>query len=412
MSATDPFPFPSASPSAEYSSGVPAGASVSGPVGRLSEEEAVALGQRIQGQAALVAELTCEFLLLVGEFDAREASGWYVGLTSTAHWLAWACSLTPGTAREQVRVARALRSMPRTVAEFRAGRLSYSKVREMSRVADRVEEEALLELARDMTASQLARTISSFRALDGARISQDAVRHARWSVREDGMVEVRALLPAETGAEVVTALELAVDRDGTPPPAARDMDPTRREDAEERAARIATTATLEQRRADALTELARAYLVAEPDDRSGEDRQLVVVQVSAEALPRGVPAETPAEPAVRGASSVPDGAVRGVPAGALPRCHVAGGGALEPATVERLACTGKVALAVTDAGGEVLHLGRARRLASRAQRRALRLRDASCVFPGCHRSRHLDAHHVTPWSQGGATDIEGLALLC
>ena len=76
------------------------------------------------------------------------------------------------------------------------------------------------------------------------------------------------------------------------------------------------------------------------------------------------------------------------------------------------ACTGKVAIAITDAGGEILHLGRSQRLATRAQRRALRLRDTTCTFPGCHQSRHLDAHHIVPWSEGGPTDIDGLALLC
>ncbi|MGO2535796.1 MAG: HNH endonuclease signature motif containing protein, partial [Brachybacterium tyrofermentans] len=101
-----------------------------------------------------------------------------------------------------------------------------------------------------------------------------------------------------------------------------------------------------------------------------------------------------------------------VPAGTSSLCGVVGLGPLEPRTAERLACTGKVALMITDAGGEVLDLGRSRRLASRAQRRALRLRDAACTFPGCHQTRHLDAHHTTPWSQGGPTDIDGLALLC
>ncbi|MGP9614712.1 HNH endonuclease signature motif containing protein [Brachybacterium sp. AOP42-B2-9] len=42
----------------------------------------------------------------------------------------------------------------------------------------------------------------------------------------------------------------------------------------------------------------------------------------------------------------------------------------------------------------------------------LRLRDTTCTFPGCHQSRHLDAHHLVPWSEGGRTDIDGLALLC
>ena len=349
-----------------------------------------------------------ELLLALGDFDARGGLDWYTGLKSTSHWLAWACSMTPGTAREHVRVARALPGMPLTVKEFRTGRLSYSKVREITRVAGRVEESVLVEMARAITASQLARTISSFRAVDGSRLSQDAVRHARWQTREDGLVEIRAVLPAEMGAELITALDLSLARDGHDPDrGALDDSATSAESAPvagtspsdaddgieevDRTARNAadsTTPTLEQRQADALHNLARTFLHAEPEDRSREDRHLVVVQVSAEALTGCVPA---------GTSSL---------------CGVVGLGPLEPRTAERLACAGKVALMITDAGGEVLHLGRSRRLASRAQRRALRLRDAACTFPGCHQTRHLDAHHTTPWSQSGPTDIDGLALLC
>jgi hypothetical protein len=392
---------------------------------RMGRDEAESLGERIQHQAAVIAEATCELLLMVGDFDACEASRWFEGLKSTAHWLGWSCSMAPGTAREHVRVARALPSMPLTVAEFRAGRLSYSKVREMSRVADRVEEEVLVEMARAMTASQLSRTLSAFRAVDGSRLGQDANRQARWYVREDGMVEIRAVLPSETGAELVAALELALDRDGSAAPNARAgscasstsserrelprLGPDTKDGAEtgaeidagaESSAEITTTASLEQRGADALHSLARTYLDAEPDDRSGEDRHLVIVEVSAEALRRDVPAGTPDEMA------------QDVPAGTPQRCGVLGGGPLEVRTADRLACTGQVALKITDAGGEILHLGRSRRLASRAQRRALRLRDTTCTFPGCHQTKHLDAHHTTPWSEGGATDLDGLALLC
>src|SRR5699024_4185446 len=118
---------------------------------RMPRTAAESLGARIQQQAAVIAEATCELLLLVADFDAHLGSTWFEGLKSTAHWLSWACSMAPGTAREHVRVARCLPSMPLTVAEFRAGRLSYSKVREMTRVADRVEEETLVEMARAMT---------------------------------------------------------------------------------------------------------------------------------------------------------------------------------------------------------------------------------------------------------------------
>lgn len=393
----------------------------------LTEYEAEELGTRIQQQAAVIAQATCELLLMVGEFDAREGCRWYHGLKSTAHWLAWSCSMAPGTAREHVRVARALPAMPLTVAEFRAGRLSYSKVREMTRVAGRTDEALLVELARAMTASQLAETIGRFSSLDGIRLGQDAVRHARWQIRDDGMVEIRALLPAEVGAEVLTALNLALERDGTEPPKAdpaAEAPSSRQEPSGESprrvtrvdqlseqetavlAAEITTTPTLEQRRADALLDLARTFLDTEPDDRSGEDRHLVVVQVSAEALAQNVPAGTSREHHI--AASPP----QNVPAGTPEACGVLGAGPLEPRTAERLACTGKVAITITDRGGEILHLGRSRRLASRAQRRALRLRDTTCTFPGCHQSRHLDAHHVVPWSEGGPTDVEGLALLC
>ena len=393
--APPPAPGPSASgPDADLPTpGLDAAPSALGsavaPPARLDREDAERLGLRIQHQAAVIAQATCEFLLMLTEFDAREGVRFYEGLKSTAHWLGWACSMAAGTAREHLRVARALPELPLTVAEFGAGRLSYSKVREITRVVGRVEEEVLVEMARAMTAAQLSRTISSFRAVDGSRLDQESRREARWHVREDGMVEIRAVLPAETGAELLTALDLALGRDGTSPPTSTAL-PSSTEPVAiaERCAEITAEATLEQRRADALHDIARTYLDAEPDDRSGEDRHLVVVQVSAESL------------------------VEDVPAGTLPRCGVVGGGPLEPRTAERLACTGKVSLAISDVHGEILHLGRARRLASRAQRRALRLRDGTCVFPGCHQSKHLDAHHLTPWSEGGSTDLDELALLC
>jgi hypothetical protein len=63
---------------------------------------------------------TCRFLLLVGDFDARR--GWESwDLPSCSAWLSWKCQLAPGTAREQVRVARALRELPVIRAEFAAG---------------------------------------------------------------------------------------------------------------------------------------------------------------------------------------------------------------------------------------------------------------------------------------------------
>lgn len=66
-----------------------------------------------------------------------------------------------------------------------------------------------------------------------------------------------------------------------------------------------------------------------------------------------------------------------------------------------------------DGHGVPMHVGRTRRLATAAMRRALVVRDGGCVFPGCHRPvEWCDAHHVQPWDQGGETSLDNLVLLC
>src|SRR5689334_1386256 len=102
------------------------------------------LAWAIAARAVRLAAATAARLRLVAEFDERD--GWFGGgLRSCAEWLAWQCGLAPGTAREHVRVARALRGLPRIEAAFGAGRLSYAKVRALTRIAAADCEAALLE---------------------------------------------------------------------------------------------------------------------------------------------------------------------------------------------------------------------------------------------------------------------------
>jgi hypothetical protein len=95
-----------------------------------------------------------------------------------------------------------------------------------------------------------------------------------------------------------------------------------------------------------------------------------------------------------------------------PVCSIRGIGGIEPATAQRLTCTATLLAAVIDAHGDVLALGRTRRLVSKTQRRALMLRDRQCQFLGCHTRHHLRAHHVVAWTAGGRTDLDNLILLC
>ncbi len=67
----------------------------------------------------------------------------------------------------------------------------------------------------------------------------------------------------------------------------------------------------------------------------------------------------------------------------------------------------------TMAAPQPLAVGRTQRIATAAQRRALALRDRGCIMPGCEvPAERCQIHHLTPWTEGGATDLPNLASLC
>ncbi|WP_164775247.1 HNH endonuclease signature motif containing protein [Nocardioides pantholopis] len=83
------------------------------------------------------------------------------------------------------------------------------------------------------------------------------------------------------------------------------------------------------------------------------------------------------------------------------------------AEARRLACTAQIVPAVLGGDSEVLDLGRSQRLFTRAQRRALALRDRECRAEGCQiPAAWCEAHHRDPWSTGGRTDLADGMLLC
>jgi hypothetical protein len=93
---------------------------------------------------------------------------------------------------------------------------------------------------------------------------------------------------------------------------------------------------------------------------------------------------------------------------------VAGDGTdLSAATIRRLACDAEIIPAVLGGQGEVLDVGRARRLVTAAIWIALVLRDRHCAFPGCDRPPVMcHAHHIWHWILGGGTKLSNLVLLC
>ena len=79
----------------------------------------------------------------------------------------------------------------------------------------------------------------------------------------------------------------------------------------------------------------------------------------------------------------------------------------------RLACTAKILPAVLDGRSLPVDLGRAKRLFTPAQRKALLIRDSVCRAEGCDTpGTWCDAHHLDPWYTGGPTDLDNAILLC
>jgi hypothetical protein len=79
----------------------------------------------------------------------------------------------------------------------------------------------------------------------------------------------------------------------------------------------------------------------------------------------------------------------------------------------RLACVANVIPAVLGTESQPLDLGRTQRFFSRAQRRAMALRDRGCINPGCTMAAHrCEANHIDPWFRGGETNLANGALLC
>jgi hypothetical protein len=242
-------------------------------------DRAYELGRQLQSLAAAQASLDHDFCVVVDKFDETGAIAHFDGIKSTAHYLAWACSMNATVAREHVRVARALRGMPKVNELFRQARLSYSKVRELTRLVDLVDEGELCDLALELTASQLARTVSAYRLASGSRIQALPERRYSSQPTGDGMVRISVVLPAEEAALVDAAIEAAA-RTAAVEPAVGDQpkldEPVRQ------------VPRLD--RVQALVDVAATYLDTLPGEPA-DDHTLVVVHVNAEAL--DVPAGTP-----------------------------------------------------------------------------------------------------------------------
>lgn len=317
------------------------------------------LGDQIAELSAHVEAATGRLLGLIREFDAR--GGWNTGFRSCAEWLAWRVGLDLGAARERLRVARALGTLPALADALARGELSYAKTRALTRVATPETESRLLAVARAGTAAHVERIVRGWRRVDRQAETREAVRqHAGRALHvyrdDDGTVVVRGRLTPEAGALLLRALDAAREalymrsRAIAPPVS----DPA------------AETPTRPQQEADALALVAETALHHGLDPGTPGERYQVVVHVDAGVL---------ADPDQPGHSVLEDGP------------HVSA------ETSRRLACDASRVVMRHDEDGRVSEVGARTRTIPPALRRALLHRDRSCRFPGCH-VRFGEGHHV------------------
>lgn len=335
------------------------------------------LGDEIAELSAHLDAATARLLDLIREFDQR--GGWGNGFRSCAEWLSWRVGLDLGAARERVRVARALATLPLLAGALARGELSYAKVRALTRVATPETEERLLAVGRAGTACHVERIVRGWRRVDRiAEAQEDRRRHVTRALHvyqdEDGMVTVRGRLTPEAGAVLLQALA-----------AAREALYQQAHQVEfNRGDVSAETPPMAQQQADALALLAETALHHGIDPGAPGERYQVVVHVDAPIL---------ADPERPGQALLEDGA------------HVSA------ETSRRVACDASCVVMQHARDGRVVEVAARTRTIPPAIRRALHHRDRGCRFPGCG-CRLGQGHHIRHWANGGPTTLTNLVVLC
>lgn len=373
------------------------------PVAELSDAD---LTTEITSWAGRVAAGEARLLALIGEMDERES--WFsVGFLSCAHWLSARLGYGIGTARERVRVARALRDLPLIAQAFGSGRMSYAQVRAATRVATVADQQSWVELAGQATGSQLERLARGVARVDRqARDEADpaaAIARLRttYAFHDDGTFTMTYRGSAADGAVLLAAAEAGADdlrrladqeegdeQDGdgrVDVPAGTSL-PVHGPRTEEQQACV--DETRRRSRSDlgeGLLHLARTGLEAlgrAHPESARRSRSRLSVQVD--------PLSGWAR--LRNGELLPPGSLKEV-AKAMPSHHH-----LRPVSPRDL---------------RVHDQGRAARNPSLLLRELLGTVDGErCRMPGCTRVRRLHAHHVVHWEDGGPTDLANLVLVC
>ncbi|TME59084.1 MAG: DUF222 domain-containing protein [Chloroflexi bacterium] len=291
------------------------------------------------------------------------------GFDSPIAWIKANCHMSGGAAADRVCAGEQLEQLGKSEAAVLAGEIGFAHFAHIARasaaVGERLDESTLLRHARKESVARFRETcIHARHAADPEGVVEEEVlgvemRELTLTDTDNGMVSVSGTLDKVGGAALRTALEPLAKRMGK-------------------------------------------------DDRRAHPRRLAdaLVDLSMHALDNGKPSSRPNLQITTALETLLG--LAGAPAAemdfSLP---------ISSKAVERLACDCSVTRILLGSDSSVIDVGRARRVVSGPQGKALRVRDKGCVWPGCDRpASWTSAHHIAHWIHGGPTDLHNLVLLC
>ncbi len=291
---------------------------------------------------------TYDLLVLIGELDVRGTWA-FTGALSCAAWLAHRCDVELVTARNQVRVARAMRKYLQLDQAMADGDVSYAKARVLVPHLTSEHADDLVHLASTTPASGLGAAIARWsyghetaEAIDSRHHDE---RSISWRTDPDGMVTITARLAPADAAKVCAVIDKQVTTTRAP-----------------------VGASLRQQRADALAAVVTGG--------GGQVDAEVVIHVR------------------------PEGNT------------FADGTPLSDHAVGRVLPDAFVSLLMKDNRRQPIDASPRRRFPTRRQRRVIDARSGECAHPGCHARTFLQYDHVQPFPKGGPTVLSNLQRLC
>ena len=396
-------------------------------LGSLTSAEALELVTAAHAMAGRMQALAAQAAAYA---EATAAADFETG-APLASWLSASTRLTRREAKKLISQGSDLASFPDLAAATASGEVLFEQATAIAGVLTKLPndlssqqvrdaEATMIGFAREHDSYQLARLAGHLletidpdtaeqreaKAIDRQLRTARAARTLGFYPDGNGSVFIRGQLPSLAAEPLIKLVDAYAQQQ-------------RRTDAE-LADPNAEYLTNGMRRADALCALVAQHQRQASAPSCGGDRPRVVVTMHYDTLlaaciaagalrPDGsrLPATQPTAP------GQPHGPTTTVTAFGARGELLESGTPINAGDLRRLACDADVLPIILGGDSEILDVGRAQRLVTPTLRAALTLRDKGCVFPGCHTpAAACHAHHLTPWSAGGSTSIQNLALVC